>query len=103
MRLAPRGAEVTRADDTRPSSVRPWTGEGREPVARASRKALSLKGQTRPPLCRRGSCSGPCPTPPAPVQLVSVDDTLHDPPLGLARYYLVASESGPEWRLGRQY
>jgi hypothetical protein len=40
---------------------------------------------------------------PAPGQLVSVDDTLPDPPLGSARYYLVASESGPDRRLGRHY
>ena len=40
---------------------------------------------------------------PAPGQLVSLEDTLPNPPLGSARYYLMASESGPDRRLGRQY
>jgi hypothetical protein len=40
---------------------------------------------------------------PAPGQLVSVQDTLPDPPLGEGRYYLVASQSGADRRLGRQY
>ncbi len=40
---------------------------------------------------------------PAPGQLKSVADTLPEPPLRSARYRLVASESGPDKRLGRHY
>jgi len=40
---------------------------------------------------------------PAPGQLVTVNDTLPDPPVGDGRYYLVASKSGADRRLGRQY
>jgi hypothetical protein len=40
---------------------------------------------------------------PPPGQLVSVQDTLPDPPVGQGRYYLLASQSGPDRRLGRQY
>jgi hypothetical protein len=40
---------------------------------------------------------------PAPGQIVSVADTLADPPVGQGRYYLVASQSGSDRRLGRQY
>jgi hypothetical protein len=39
---------------------------------------------------------------PAPGQLVSVADTLPNPPVGEGRYYLVASQSGSDRRLGRQ-
>jgi hypothetical protein len=40
---------------------------------------------------------------PAPGQIVSVPDTLPDPVVGEGRYYLVASQSGADRRLGRQY
>jgi hypothetical protein len=40
---------------------------------------------------------------PTPGQLVSVADTLPDPAVGQGRYYLVASQSEAERRLGRQY
>jgi hypothetical protein len=40
---------------------------------------------------------------PAPGQLVSVADTLPDPAIGEGRYYLVASQSGADRRLGRQF
>lgn len=39
---------------------------------------------------------------PIPGQVVGVPDSLPDPPLGEGRYYLVASQSGSERRLGRQ-
>jgi len=42
-------------------------------------------------------------TSPTPGQLVSVADTLPDPAVGEGRYYLVASQSGADRRLGRQY
>jgi len=40
---------------------------------------------------------------PKPGQLVSVADTLPDPAVGPARYYVVASQNGPQRRLGREY
>lgn len=40
---------------------------------------------------------------PIPGQIVSVADALSDPPVGQGRYYLVASQSGADRRLGRQY
>jgi hypothetical protein len=40
---------------------------------------------------------------PAPGQIVKVADTLPDPPIGEGRYYLIASQSGSDRRLGRQY
>jgi hypothetical protein len=40
---------------------------------------------------------------PAPGQLVGMSDTLPDPEVGQARYYVVASQSGTQRRLGRQY
>lgn len=40
---------------------------------------------------------------PAPGQIVSVADTLPNPAVGEGRYYLVAIQSGPDRRLGRQY
>jgi hypothetical protein len=40
---------------------------------------------------------------PTPGQVVSVADTLPDPPAGTGRYYVVASHNGAERRLGRQY
>lgn len=42
-------------------------------------------------------------TNPIPGQVVSVPDTHSDPEVGQSRYYLVASQSGTERRLGRQY
>ena len=39
---------------------------------------------------------------PTPGQIVSVADTLPDPPVGQGRYYLVASQNGPDRRLGRK-
>jgi hypothetical protein len=44
----------------------------------------------------------PAATTPTPGQLVNVTDTLPDPTVGQGRYYLVASQSGPDRRLGRQ-
>lgn len=40
---------------------------------------------------------------PVPGQVVPVLDTLADPPVGEGRYYLAASESGADRRLGRRY
>jgi len=40
---------------------------------------------------------------PSPGQIVNVADTLPEPPVGEGRYYLVASQSGADRRLGRQY
>jgi hypothetical protein len=40
---------------------------------------------------------------PVPRQIVSIADTLPDPAIGEGRYYLVASQSGADRRLGRQY
>ena len=40
---------------------------------------------------------------PVPGQLVTVADPLPAPAVGQGRYYLVASQSGPDRRLGRQY
>jgi hypothetical protein len=40
---------------------------------------------------------------PTPGQIVSVPDTLPNPTVGEGRYYLVASQSGADRRLGRQY
>jgi hypothetical protein len=40
---------------------------------------------------------------PMPGQVVTVHDWLPDPAVGQGRYYLVASQSGPDRRLGRQY
>jgi len=40
---------------------------------------------------------------PAPGQVVNVPDVLPDPAIGEGRYYLVASQSGADRRLGRQY
>lgn len=40
---------------------------------------------------------------PTPGQVVTVPDTLPDPAVGQGRYYLVASQSGQDRRLGRQY
>jgi hypothetical protein len=42
-------------------------------------------------------------TNPLPGQVVTFADSLPDPALGHARYYLVSSVSGPDRRLGRQY
>jgi len=42
-------------------------------------------------------------TNPTPGHLVSVMDTLPDPGVGEGRYYVLASESGVDRRLGRQY
>jgi hypothetical protein len=40
---------------------------------------------------------------PAPGQVVTIADTLPDPPAGHGRYYLTASVNGADRRLGRQY
>jgi hypothetical protein len=40
---------------------------------------------------------------PSPYQVVTVPDTLPEPPVGHGRYYLTADVSGPDRRLGRQY
>lgn len=42
-------------------------------------------------------------TSPAPGQVVTVAETLPDPPVGQSRYYLTASVNGADRRLGRQY
>jgi len=42
-------------------------------------------------------------TSPIPGQLVTVPDTLPAPAIGEGRYYLVATQSGADRRLGRQY
>ena len=54
--LSHRETDVTSAGEPQRTSVRPRTGEEREPAAPASRNALSGKGQPRPEACRRGSC-----------------------------------------------
>jgi hypothetical protein len=40
---------------------------------------------------------------PTPGQIVRVSETFLEPPVGEGRYYLVASQSGADRRLGRQY
>jgi len=42
-------------------------------------------------------------TNPDPGQLVSITDALPDPAVGEGRYYVVASQSGTQRRLGREY
>jgi hypothetical protein len=42
-------------------------------------------------------------TSPTPGQIVTVPDTLPNPPVGHGRYYLTATVSGTDRRLGRQY
>jgi hypothetical protein len=53
-------------------------------------------GQAQPVACE--AALGPM-----PGQLVTVTDTLPDPPVGTGRYYLVSTVNAGERRLGRQY
>jgi hypothetical protein len=64
-----------------------WTGDVR---------SLPDYSQAQPLSCDAA-------TTPTPGQLVSIADTLPDPQRGEARYYVVASQSGTQRRLGRQF
>lgn len=68
-------------------SVQVWTGDVR---------TMPDWSQAQPLTCAAA-------VNPSPGQVVTVTDTLPDPALGHGRYYLTASQSGPERRLGRQY
>ena len=68
-------------------SMQVWTGDVR---------SMPDWSQAQPLACMAA-------TSPAPGQVVTVDDTLHNPPVGHGRYYLSASVSGADRRLGRQY
>ncbi len=68
-------------------SLQVWTGNVR---------AMPDWSQAQPLACLAA-------TAPAPGQVVTVADTLPDPPVGEGRYYLMASQSGPNRRLGRAY
>jgi hypothetical protein len=68
-------------------SVQVWTGNVR---------SMPDWSQAQPLTCEAAAN-------PVPGQLVSVPDTLPDPDVGEGRYYLVASHSGADRRLGRQF
>jgi len=68
-------------------SLQVWTGNVR---------TLPDWSQAQPLACMAA-------TSPAPGQLVSVADALPDPSAGEGRYYVVASQSGAQRRLGREY
>jgi hypothetical protein len=59
--------------------------------------------RTLPDWSQAAPMACPAASSPIPGQLVRVADTLPDPDIGQARYYLVASQSGGQRRLGRQY
>jgi len=68
-------------------SLQVWTGDVR---------SMPDLSQAEPLTCEAA-------TNPVPGQLVSIPDTLPNPAIGEGRYYLVASQSGADRRLGRQY
>jgi hypothetical protein len=68
-------------------SLQAWTGDVR---------TLPDWSKASPLVCTAAAS-------PAPGQLVGMSDTLPDPEVGQARYYVVASQSGTQRRLGRQY
>ncbi len=68
-------------------SLQVWTG---------SVRSLPDWSQAQPLACTAA-------TNPAPGQLVTVADTLPDPEVGQGRYYITASQSGAQRRLGRQF
>jgi len=68
-------------------SLQLWTGDVR---------SLPDWSQAQPLTCNAA-------TSPAPGQIITVADTLPDPPAGHGRYYLSASVKGSDRRLGRQY
>jgi hypothetical protein len=68
-------------------SLQIWTGDVR---------TLPDWSQAQPLTCNAA-------TSPTPGQVVTIADTLPDPPVGHGRYYLTASVSGPDRRFGRQY
>lgn len=68
-------------------SLQVWTGNVR---------AMPDWSQAQPLACMAAQN-------PTPGQIVSVQDTLPDPTVGQGRYYLVASQSGADRRLGRQF
>jgi hypothetical protein len=68
-------------------SMQVWTGDVR---------SMSDWSQAQPLACSAA-------TSPLPGQVVTVPDALPDPAVGRGRYYLVASQSGSDRRLGRQY
>jgi hypothetical protein len=68
-------------------SMQVWTGDVR---------SMPDWSQAQPLTCSAA-------TSPTPGQVVTVPDTLPDPPLGHGRYYLTASVNGADRRLGRQY
>jgi len=68
-------------------SLQVWTGNVR---------TLPDWSQAQPLACTAA-------TNPDPGQLVSITDALPDPAVGEGRYYVVASQSGTQRRLGREY
>lgn len=68
-------------------SLQVWTGNVR---------SMPNWSQAQPLTCSAA-------TSPTPGQVVTVPDTLADPTVGTGRYYVVASQSGGNRRLGRQY
>jgi hypothetical protein len=68
-------------------SLQVWTGDVR---------SMPDWSQAQPLACSAA-------TSPTPGQVLTVPDALPDPAVGRGRYYLVASQSGPDRRLGRQY
>lgn len=81
--LMPAHPDGFRSDD----SVQVWTGDLR---------SMPDWSQAQPLTCEAA-------TNPAPGQVITVADTLPDPPVGMGRYYITASVNGPDRRLGRQY
>lgn len=81
--LMPKHPDGFRAAD----SLQVWTGDVR---------SMPDWSQAQPLTCEAA-------TTPAPGQVVTVADALPDPAVGHGRYYITASQSGPDRRLGRQY
>jgi len=69
------------------NSLQVWTGDVR---------SMPDWSQAQPLTCSAA-------TNPTPGQIVTVPDTLPDPVVGYGRYYITASQSGANRRLGRQY
>jgi len=69
------------------ASLQLWTGDVR---------TLPDWSQANPLTCSAA-------TNPTPGQVVTVADSLPDPPVGHGHYYLTASVNGPNRRLGRMY
>jgi len=81
--LAPAMPDGFRSAD----SLQVWTGDLRTLPDWTQAQPLACTAATSPP----------------PGQVVTVSDGLPDPAVGHGRYYLVASQSGQDRRLGRQF